>query len=152
MIVTNSGGFAAAFFMAHLVKFSSLYGLTWRNPKLFIMEMDTTVELSMGSDHISLTIRSKYYLLVLCKGGAHGRSYIVQSRRNTFWFWWIFDRCDAHWSDLDNGEAGRRALQHTEALFEAVGNKSLWDDYGIIADILVCRLTFYLNLWAQVSS
>jgi hypothetical protein len=48
MIVMNSGGFAAAFFMAHLIKFSNLYGLTWRNPKLFAMEMGTTVELSLG--------------------------------------------------------------------------------------------------------
>jgi hypothetical protein len=146
MIVMNSGGFAAAFFMAHLIKFSNLYGLTWRNPKLFAMEMGTTVELSLGLDHISLTIRSKSYLLVLCRGGAHGKSQIVQSIRNTILFWWIFDRCDAHWSDLDSSEAGRRALKHTEALLEAVGEKSLWDDYGIISDILVCRLSFYLNL------
>jgi hypothetical protein len=51
-------------------------------------------------------------------------------------------RCDAHWKDLDNGDAGRRAHQHTEALFEAVGKKSLWDDYGIISDIMVCVSVF----------
>ena len=60
-------------------------------------------------------------------------------------FVWIFDRCDAHWSNLDNSDAGRRAHRHTEALFEAVRKKSLWDDYGIISDILVCHSSYYLN-------
>jgi hypothetical protein len=54
-------------------------------------------------------------------------------------------RCDAHWRDLDHGDAGRRAHQHTEALLEAVGNKSLWDDYGIISDIMVCVSFFLIN-------
>ena len=48
-------------------------------------------------------------------------------------------RCDAHWKDLYHGDAGRRAHRHTEALFEAVGKKSLWDDYGIISNIMVCH-------------
>ena len=57
--------------------------------------------------------------------------------------WWILIlmpqvfRCNAHWKDLDHGDAGRRAHRHTEALFEAVGKNSLWDDYGIISDIMV---------------
>ena len=53
-------------------------------------------------------------------------------------------RCDAHWKDLDHGDAGRRAHRHTEALFESVGKNSLWDDYGIISDIMV-RVSFFLN-------
>ena len=61
-----------------------------------------------------------------------------------------FDRCDAHWSDLDNSDAGCRAHRQTEALFEAVKKKSLWDDYGIISDILVCHSS-YPNLRPQLS-
>ena len=79
------------------------------------------------------------FACLYCAGVVSTVSYIVHCLKDSFWFWWIIDRCDAHWSNLDNSDAGRRAHQHTEALFEAVGKKSLWDDYGIISDILVCR-------------
>ncbi|KDR77955.1 hypothetical protein GALMADRAFT_94455 [Galerina marginata CBS 339.88] len=44
-------------------------------------------------------------------------------------------RCDAAWNNLDGG-GGRRAHRLTEALFEALGTKALWDDYGIVDGIL----------------
>ncbi|KAJ7693798.1 hypothetical protein B0H14DRAFT_2173882, partial [Mycena olivaceomarginata] len=44
-------------------------------------------------------------------------------------------RCTASNRDLD-GHGGRRSQQHTEALFEAFSHKTLWDDYGIIPDVL----------------
>nr|GAT47351.1 predicted protein [Mycena chlorophos] len=45
-------------------------------------------------------------------------------------------RCTAKRTDLD-GPAGRRSQRHTEALFEALDHKRLWDDYGVIPDVLV---------------
>lgn len=45
-------------------------------------------------------------------------------------------RCDAPWDDLDHA-AGRRSHRLTEALFEALETKPLWDDYGIIDGIMV---------------
>jgi hypothetical protein len=50
-------------------------------------------------------------------------------------------RCDARWDDLDH-TAGRRSHHLTEVLFEAMGMKALWDDYGIIDGIMVCKLFF----------
>ncbi|KAJ7312726.1 hypothetical protein DFH08DRAFT_791300 [Mycena albidolilacea] len=44
-------------------------------------------------------------------------------------------RCTASNKDLD-GHGGRRSQQQTEALFEAFSHKTLWDDYGIIPDVL----------------
>ncbi|KAJ7692795.1 hypothetical protein B0H14DRAFT_3662741 [Mycena olivaceomarginata] len=43
--------------------------------------------------------------------------------------------CTASNKDLD-GHGGRRSQQHTEALFEAFSHKTLWDDYGIIPNVL----------------
>ncbi|KAF8801821.1 hypothetical protein BYT27DRAFT_7309117 [Phlegmacium glaucopus] len=44
-------------------------------------------------------------------------------------------RCDAPWNNLDHA-AGRRSHRLTEVLFEALGTKALWDDYGIIDGIM----------------
>ncbi|KIM41784.1 hypothetical protein M413DRAFT_27359 [Hebeloma cylindrosporum] len=44
-------------------------------------------------------------------------------------------RCDAPWDNLDH-TAGRRSHRLTEALFETIGTKALWDDYGIIDGIM----------------
>ena len=45
-------------------------------------------------------------------------------------------RCDAQWDNLDHA-AGRRSHRLTEALFEVMGTKALWDDYGIIDGVMV---------------
>ncbi|KAJ7683440.1 hypothetical protein B0H17DRAFT_1160912 [Mycena rosella] len=44
-------------------------------------------------------------------------------------------RCDASNKDLD-GEGGRRSHDHTDALFEAFDHKTMWDDYGVIPDVI----------------
>ncbi|KAF7308078.1 hypothetical protein MKEN_01170200 [Mycena kentingensis (nom. inval.)] len=44
-------------------------------------------------------------------------------------------RCRAKSNDLD-GPGGRRFQRHTEALFEALDHKRMWDDYGVIPDVL----------------
>ena len=52
---------------------------------------------------------------------------------------------------MDNSDAGCHSHELTEVLLKAVGKKSLWDDYGIMSDIMVCgffllsalHLTFY---------
>ncbi|KAJ7822702.1 hypothetical protein B0H13DRAFT_2681657 [Mycena leptocephala] len=44
-------------------------------------------------------------------------------------------RCDASNKNLD-GEGGRRSHTHTDALFDALDHKTMWDDYGIIPDVL----------------
>ncbi|KAJ7232354.1 hypothetical protein C8J57DRAFT_1578978 [Mycena rebaudengoi] len=44
-------------------------------------------------------------------------------------------QCTASNKDLD-GPGGRRTQEHTEALFGALEHKALWDDYGIVPDVL----------------
>ncbi|KAF7344723.1 hypothetical protein MVEN_01633000 [Mycena venus] len=50
-------------------------------------------------------------------------------------------RCTASNKDLD-GEGGRRTQEHTEALLDVFDHKRLWDDYGIISDVLPFTWTF----------
>jgi hypothetical protein len=49
-------------------------------------------------------------------------------------------RCTASNKDLD-GEGGRRSHAHTDALFDVFDHKTMWDDYGVIPDVLVSPLT-----------
>ncbi|KAG6898428.1 hypothetical protein C0992_004139 [Termitomyces sp. T32_za158] len=44
-------------------------------------------------------------------------------------------RCTARFDNLD-GLGGRRSHELTKSLFEVLGMKALWDDYGIISDIM----------------
>lgn len=45
-------------------------------------------------------------------------------------------RCTALPDDLD-GKAGPRSHQHTEALLAEYDLKMLWNDYGIVGDLVV---------------
>ncbi|KAF7796680.1 hypothetical protein EIP86_007863 [Pleurotus ostreatoroseus] len=45
-------------------------------------------------------------------------------------------RCTAPHDDLDGGHAGRRSHEHTQILLDALDAKVLWDDYGIVADLI----------------
>ena len=55
------------------------------------------------------------------------------------------DRCQGHRNDLD-GELSQmpRSRELTERLVEDSLVKTLWDDYGIVADTVVCIKYFLL--------
>ncbi|KAJ7166623.1 hypothetical protein C8R46DRAFT_1094922 [Mycena filopes] len=44
-------------------------------------------------------------------------------------------RCTASRKDLD-GPSGRRTQRHTETMFEALDHGTMWDEYGVIPDVL----------------
>jgi len=46
------------------------------------------------------------------------------------------NRCTANRKNLDGGGV-RRSHEHTRLLMEAFDEKTLWDDHGVVADILV---------------
>jgi hypothetical protein len=55
-----------------------------------------------------------------------------------------FSRCTAKRTDLD-GESGRRSREHTELLVNEFELGTLWDEYGLVGDIIVHMvLTIYL--------
>jgi hypothetical protein len=51
----------------------------------------------------------------------------------------LFYRCDAKWDNLDDNIAGWHSHKLTCTLVAALDKKSLWDDYGIVSDIMVCQ-------------
>ena len=57
----------------------------------------------------------------------------------------LFYRCDAKWDNLDDNIAGRRSHKLTCSLVAALDKNSLWDDYSIISDIMVCYTSQLLN-------
>ena len=46
-------------------------------------------------------------------------------------------RCTAPANDLDNGEYGRRSREHTDMLVEEFELGVLWDQYGLVGDVVV---------------
>jgi hypothetical protein len=49
----------------------------------------------------------------------------------------IVIRCTAHQDNLDGG-GGRRSRDHTELLVSELELGVLWDEYGLVGDIVVC--------------
>ena len=46
-------------------------------------------------------------------------------------------RCTSHRTNLDGG-GGRRSCDHTELLVSELELGVLWDEYGLVGDIVVC--------------
>ncbi|KAJ7246229.1 hypothetical protein C8J57DRAFT_1523787 [Mycena rebaudengoi] len=58
-------------------------------------------------------------------------------------------RCTASNKNLD-GEGGRRSHAHTDALFEVLDHKAMWDDYGVIPDVIISMNSCPPDLLHQV--
>ena len=63
----------------------------------------------------------------------HGKSLI-----NAFYYvsYEYKNRCTADRKNLDGGGV-RRSHEHTKLLMDTFNVKTLWDDHGVVADILV---------------
>ena len=63
----------------------------------------------------------------------------------------IYDtRCTALPNDID-GLRGRRTRAFTDELLDTLDSKTLWDEYGIDDDILVCGFNFQLLIFTIFS-
>ena len=60
-------------------------------------------------------------------------------------------RCTAPANDLDSGHHVRRSQAHTELLVEESELRMLWDEYGLVGDIVVCSSVCFrfnaIHLW-----
>lgn len=55
----------------------------------------------------------------------------------------IFFRCTAPWNDLDSKQHVRRSKAHTELLTESFDLRTLWNEYGLVADVIVRVIPLY---------
>jgi hypothetical protein len=53
-------------------------------------------------------------------------------------------RCTAPADGLDDGTYGRRSREHTNLLVEEFELGVLWDEYGLVGDIVVRAFIFYI--------
>jgi hypothetical protein len=77
------------------------------------------------------------------KGGAHG---ILPSEPSLQLILLVLHyRCTARYNNLDGG-GGRRSREHTELLVSELELGVLWDEYGLVGDVVVRLICFYSPL------
>jgi hypothetical protein len=52
-------------------------------------------------------------------------------------------RCTAPADNLD-AESGRRSHIHTDALIEQYSHRMLWEDYGIVGEVIVSHILLFV--------
>jgi hypothetical protein len=91
-------------------------------------------ELSTALGHTLPTTPSRLSLPASCKDGVHGMlSWSLCSSYCKYdWF------CSCTAKDLTVG-GGRRSREHTEVLVSQLELGVLWDEYGLVGDLVVCN-------------
>jgi hypothetical protein len=59
-------------------------------------------------------------------------------------------RCTAPGTDLDSGQHGRRSQKHTELLVKMFELGDLWDQYGLVGDVIVSVLLSTCYFWILI--
>ena len=86
----------------------------------------------MGLDHTQLIIQNRPFLPALFKAGALGKISVITHPQTQ-----DCTRCIAPSNDLDGHQHIRRSRAHTEMLGKEFELGVLWDEYGIVGDIIV---------------
>ena len=82
---------------------------------------------------ISQTTQNRPYLPASCKAGVQSM-YSYQQKAPPLM---CHFRCTAPENDLDSGQHLRRSQAHAELLVEEFELGMLWDEYGLVGDIVV---------------
>jgi hypothetical protein len=90
--------------------------------------------------HISQTIPNRDCWLASSKAGARGKSSYHDIRDTLLT---NVCRCTAPATDLDSKRRVRRSEAHTEQLIEEFEPGVLWDEYGLVVDVVVSVLHSY---------
>ena len=129
---------------------------SWLHLTLSAALMDTSEEPFMDSDHILLITRSSVSSPVLFKVGVQGNEKWFVSNENMC-SPFVFSRCTAPSRDLDGHRCLHRSRAHTDMLVREFELGTLWDEYGIIGDIIVsnvlpCSYIINIYLWTHFSA
>jgi len=128
----NSASFAATSFMARSAKSFNLCGNIWRHDVV-----------RYGDGYYRRTIYgigpyiADYPEQVLLACVLQGWCPRWESTLSFTFMSLMLCRCDAKWDNLIDNDAGRRSHKLTCSLAAALDKKALWDDYGIVNDIMV---------------
>jgi hypothetical protein len=87
----------------------------------------------MGLVPISQTTQNRPYLPASCKAGVQS-TYSYQQKALLMP---CHSRCTAPANDLDSGQHVRRSQAHAELLVEEFELGMLWDEYGLVGDIVI---------------
>jgi hypothetical protein len=123
--------FGASFTTQRLQKFFVISNLEWSLQRSYSASMAIIIGLSTVSGLISLTIRNRSFLHALCRDGVHGKQYLFITICVL-----SLCRCTVNFKDLDGG-SGRRCREHTELLITSFGPQVLWDEYGLVSNVVV---------------
>ena len=130
------------FTMPHCQQFSNHYAQEWLSPWFVIALMGTTEGLFMTLQVLLQIIRSRLHLQELSQGGFQSK-YLASLSGSLI----IYNtRCTALPNDID-GLRGRRTWAFIDELLDTLDSKTLWDEYGIDDDILVCGFNFKLLIF-----
>lgn len=142
--MTNFACFVVSFFIPLWAPFSNPYNQQCRYLKSPNVLMDISVALSMVLAHILPTIQSKFCLQVLFQAGVRSEYFtdftVVVCGSNL-----SVARCWAPANDLAT-QAARRSHDHTDALRGWHSLKKLWDEHGIVGEIVVSIILLFVAL------
>ena len=143
--IQGSESFVGNCFTLPFQKFFSRSSLEWWNSKLLVLEMVISVVLSMDLDLILLIMKSKFCWDALLNAGVHGKclralDYLLLINQQHIW------RCLTSRLNLDE-DALDRCREHMDALVEEGTLLGIWDNYGIVGDLVVSPFSFGYNCW-----
>ena len=135
---------------------SNVSSPSWLHLTLSAALTDTSEEPFMDSDHILPIIRSSASSPVLFKVGAQGNEKQFVSNENTC-SPSVFSRCTAPSRDLNGHRHLCCSHTHTDMLVREFELGTLWDEYGIVGDIIVsnvlpCSYIINIYLWTHFSA
>ena len=114
----------------------------WQPPRLSIAQMTTFAELSMGLAHTLVTIPNRWNLPVLFRAGAQSKYLVICT---SYVQCLPFScRCTAPVDNLDGGWHPPCSKEHTEIISAKFELGQLWDEYGLIGDIVVSIVHHHL--------
>jgi len=141
--------FVVNFYTPHLPRYLNPSNLAWQHLKLFVFLIAISERSSMDLAPTLQTILNRHCWLVLCKAGVQSMHFSNQS----YILLTSILRCTAPANDLDsvNNQFVRRSQPHTELLVEGFELGTLWDEYGLVGDIIVCT-SFCISTWILINS
>ena len=123
-------------------KCSNHLSLAWQLLRLFVSQMAISGGSSTGSVPTSWTIWNRHSLHASCKAGV----WSIYLYADFCWSLTLF-RCTVSASDLDAPHQVCHLQAHTELLVEWFELENLWEKYGLVGNIIVCKSTIYCTAW-----